>query len=72
MSKNINRRMRARRSKIKASHSRAVTGSQVKFRSNEKPHFDKEVEHLPKAVVERQAERLMRENKQTLDALSKL
>ena len=39
---------------------------------NEKPQFDKDVDHLPKSVIERQVERLMRKNKQALDELSRL
>ena len=68
MNKNLNMRMRARKSKItKTSHGRFVSS-----RADEKPYFDKEVDHLPKAAIEQQVERLMRENKQALDALSKL
>ena len=40
--------------------------------ANDRPEFDREVDHLPKSVVERQVERLIRKNKQALDELAKL
>lgn len=40
--------------------------------ANKQPGFDKDVDHLPRSVIERQVERLMKKNKQALDELSRL
>ena len=70
MGKNV--RVKAHRGKVtKASYKRSLVDSRTNG-TTDKPCFDREVDHLPKSVVEQQVERLIRENKQALDALSKL
>ena len=64
MTKDTNIRIRALRDETPRVYRNTVV--------SEKPQFDKAVDHLPRSVVEKQVERLLKENKQALDALSKL
>ena len=74
MSKTIDVRVKARKGRHtnKISRHYITDGSMKPDVAGGKLHFDREVEHLPKSVIKRQAERLLKENKQALDALSKL
>ena len=68
MSKKVQTKTRTDKTARASSTSKHMRSTVV----NEKLQFDKDADHLPKSVVERQVEHLMRKNKQALDELSKL
>ena len=74
MSKTANRRTKVRKAKTAEAnrgHHRVISRARSTI-VDERPQFDKDAEHLPKSVIERQVERLIKKNKQALDELSKL